>query len=223
MFGLTLSDRDLAAAQDAMIREGLGAMSQAVAEETRALEQDLEKITRLAVPGRLWRAWASVSWPKGGKAAIKPKGEVYVNGGHRSQGAMRFFTEEGRIRSKDGYWLAIPTPAAGSQGRGRTLTPGNWERTHGQRLEFVYRPGKPSLLIARGTKNQRTGSFRPVTAKRTQADRRRGIVRKERAIVIFVLVPYVNFKPSFSVQRVAERREKLLAGRISRLIRERKK
>ena len=112
MFGLTLSERDLRSAQDAMIREGLGALSRAVAEETRELEQDLEKITRLAVRGKLWRAWKSESWPRGGKAAVRPKGEVYVNGGSRSQGAMGFFTEEGRIKSKDGYWLAIPTPAA---------------------------------------------------------------------------------------------------------------
>lgn len=223
MFGLTLSERDLRSAQDAMIREGLGALSRAVAEETRELEQDLEKITRLAVRGKLWRAWKSESWPKGGKAAVRPKGEVYVNGGSRSQGAMRFFTEEGRIKSKDGYWLAIPTPAAGSQGRGRTLTPGNWEKTHGQRLEFIYRPGKPALLIARGTKNKRTGTFRSLTDKRRAADQRRGMVRKERAIVIFVLVPYVDFKPAFSVKMVAARREKLLAGRITRLIREQRK
>jgi hypothetical protein len=52
------------------------------------------------------------------------------------------------IRSKDGFWLAIPTEAAGRGLRGAKLTPGEWERRRGLRLRFFYRRRGPSLLVA---------------------------------------------------------------------------
>jgi hypothetical protein len=46
------------------------------------------------------------------------------------------------IRSKDGFWLAIPTPAAGKSTRGgrrgsAPTTPGEWEHRIGLRLRFI--------------------------------------------------------------------------------------
>jgi hypothetical protein len=41
------------------------------------------------------------------------------------------------IRSKDGFYLAIPTQAAGRGRGGARLTPGEWERRRGLRLRFV--------------------------------------------------------------------------------------
>jgi hypothetical protein len=52
------------------------------------------------------------------------------------------------IRSKNGFWLAIPLPAAGKSLRGGRITPGEWERRRGLRLRFVYRRRGPSLLVA---------------------------------------------------------------------------
>jgi hypothetical protein len=57
------------------------------------------------------------------------------------------------IRSKDGFWLAIPLPAAGKSTRGGRITPGEWERRRGLRLRFVYRRIGPSLLVAEGRLN----------------------------------------------------------------------
>ena len=54
------------------------------------------------------------------------------------------------IRSKDGFWLAIPLDAAGKSLRGGRITPGEWERRRGLRLRFVYRRRGPSLLVADG-------------------------------------------------------------------------
>lgn len=221
MLRLDVSERDLAAAADAIVRETLTELSQAVAEETRGLEQDLEGITRMAVPGRLWRAWKSESFPKGGGPAREPAGEVYVNGGNRSQGAMVFATQKGRIshRGGDGEWLAVPTKAAGSRGRGRNLTPSEWERITGQRL--TYRPSKSNsnvgLLVADGVTNRRSGAFRPATEQRAKGDARRGAVRNAKPIVIFVLIPFVDFRPAFSVDMVYERRAGLLAARVGRI------
>ena len=42
------------------------------------------------------------------------------------------------IRSKNGFWLTIPLPAAGKSLRGGRITPGEWERRRGLRLRFVY-------------------------------------------------------------------------------------
>ena len=58
------------------------------------------------------------------------------------------------IRSKNGFWLAIPTPAAGKALGGRRITPAAWERKTGLRLRFVYRRTGPSLLVADGGADQ---------------------------------------------------------------------
>lgn len=220
MFRLEVSDRDLSAAADEIIRDILRELRTAIDEETRGLEKDLEGITRMAVPGKLWRAWTSETFPTGGRIARAPEGEVYVKGGDRAQGAMVFHTQTGRIRSKDGQYLAIPTKAAGSRGRKRNLTPGEWERITGQRLDFIYTKRKFALLVANGVTNARTGSFRQATARRAKGDARRGVVREARPVVIFVLIPFVNFKPGFSIETVVQRREASLASRVDRIARQ---
>ena len=59
------------------------------------------------------------------------------------------------MRSKNGFWLAIPSPAAGKSTRGgrrgrASTTPGEWEGRIGLRLQFIYRRRVPSLLVAEG-------------------------------------------------------------------------
>lgn len=70
------------------------------------------------------------------------------------------FDEGAVIRSKDGFWLAIPTEAAGKSAKGGRITPGEWERRNGRRLKFVYRRGRPGLLVDRlpSTSRDRTRS-----------------------------------------------------------------
>ena len=215
MIGVELSDAEMARASDELIREVLTELTGAIHDETRGLEQDLEKLTRLAVKGKLWRAWKSDVFPRRLGPAREPSGNVFVNGGKRSQGAMTFFTREGRIANGGGFYLAIPTDAAGPRGRARDLTPGEWERRSGQKLRFVYRKGRPSLLVADGgTLNGRTGNFRPITRKRTAADLRRGVQRGAATIVIFVLLPSVDFQPRFAIEPVQQRRERMLSDNI---------
>ncbi|HVJ02359.1 MAG TPA: DUF6441 family protein [Sphingomonas sp.] len=205
---LQLDSAQLASVADGITRQYLRAGKEAVAETTKWLERELEGITREAVPGRLWRAWASSVYPKGAKIARDPAGEVFLNGrpGGRTYGAMAFWSQPGRIEGKSGQWLAIPTPAAGSRGRSRFLTPGEWERRTGQRLRFVYRGGRRSaLLVAEGVTNGRTGSYRPITRARTAADNRRGFQRGAQTVVIFVLVPTVAFANRISIKPTVDR------------------
>jgi len=202
---LALDVDSLRATEDRIARGTLRAAKESVVDTTKWLERTLEDLTRASVPGRLWRAWKSDTFPTGSGLARAPAGTVYVNGGARSHGAMEFHTRPGRIQAKDGFWLAIPLPAAGSRGRQRNLTPGEWERINGVRLRFVYRPGKPALLVAdEGTTNTRTGTFRRITRRRTEADMRRGFVRGAQTVPIFVLVPYVPFKNSVAIRPVLD-------------------
>ena len=108
------------------------------------------------------------------------------------------------IRSKDGFWLAIPTPAAGKGTRGKALTPGEWERRRGLRLRFVYRRGGPSLLVADGRLNSRGLGV----ASRSKTGRRQSTVP------IFLLVPQVKLAKRLSLARDAERAQAAIPGLI---------
>lgn len=207
---LTIDKRRLFQDRDELIRQVLGASADAVRGETKRLERKLEAVAKSAVGGRLWRAFASEAFPRRG-AAREPVGNVFLNGGARTRGAMAFFTQPGNVRGRRGQFLAIPTPSAGSRGRSRDLTPGEWERRTGQRLQFVYRPGRPSLLVAKGTTNARTGAYRAITRKRTKADERRGYFRGEQTVVIFVLIPSVPHANRFSIGSIVSASEGALA------------
>lgn len=188
---------------DRLVRAYLAAGTEAVSTTTKRLERSLEAATQRAVPGRLWRAWASSVFPRSGPAK-DPVGTVFLNGGTRTQGAMTFWTKQGEIRGKGGQYLAIPLSTAGSRGRKRDLTPGEWERAHGQKLVFIYRQGKPSLLAAiGGTTNGRSGAYRQLTGgKRGRTAQGRGGAnpQADAVIPIFILLPAVKFRGAFAVE-----------------------
>lgn len=108
------------------------------------------------------------------------------------------------IRSKNGFWLAIPTPAAGKSLRGGRIIPGEWERRTGLRLRFVYRRRGPSLLVAEGRLNTKGRAV----ASRSKTGR--GVVTAP----IFLLVPQVNLPKRLDLDREAE----AWAGRLPDLI-----
>ncbi|MCB1339061.1 MAG: hypothetical protein KDK10_16945 [Maritimibacter sp.] len=99
------------------------------------------------------------------------------------------------IRSKDGFWLAIPTAAAGKSLRGGRITPGEWERRTGLRLRFIYRRSGPSLLVAEG---------RLDTKGRAVASRAKSGRGKVTA-PIFLLVPQVKLPKRLDLDRDATR------------------
>src|ERR1700754_354249 len=107
---LSLDEAQIDRDADRLVREYLSAGTRAVSGTTKSLECKLEGLTKEAVPGRLWRAWASESYPRTGPAR-NPAGEVYLNGGARTKGAIAFWTQPGAIRGKSGQYLAIPLPA----------------------------------------------------------------------------------------------------------------
>jgi hypothetical protein len=129
------------------------------------------------------------------------------------------------IRSKKGFWLAIPTPVAGAtgldaSGAKKGITPGGWDRRTSMRLRFVYRRGQPSLLVAddarlaksglacsRVRKSKAGGSYVPVAGRQT--------------IVVFILVPQVTLRKRLDVEGAAERWGDRVGDLIAQLARRR--
>lgn len=109
------------------------------------------------------------------------------------------------IKSKNGFYLAIPTEAAGKGRVGARLTPGEWERRRGMRLRFIYRRNGPSLLVAEKARINTRG-----TAVASRSKTGRGQV----SAPIFLLVPQVKLRKRLDLTRDAER----VAGRVPSLI-----
>lgn len=108
------------------------------------------------------------------------------------------------IRSKNGFWLAVPTPAAGKSTKGGRITPGEWERRTGLRLRFIYRRRGPSLLVAEGRLNTKGRAV----ASRSKTGR--GVVTAP----IFLLVPQVKLPKRLDLARDADRVAGGLAGAV---------
>lgn len=205
---LSLDPVKLAAEGDRITRRYLTAGTTAVVTATKGLERSLEAATRAVVPGRLWRAWTSEAYPLKGPAR-NPAGTVYLNGGARTRGAMAFWTQPGAIRGKSEQYLAIPLPAAGPRGRGRNLTPGEWERDHGVKLRFVYRRGRPSLLVAEdAVLSGRSQIARGNTARRIAKG------RGSATVPIFVLLPMVKHANAVAVEPLVLAAESQMVSRF---------
>lgn len=110
------------------------------------------------------------------------------------------------IRSKEGLWLAIPLgpvqkmrgpSGIGGQHRYR-ITPAGWEQKTGRRLRFVYRRGRPSLLVDDGNYERRTWQD-PLSWKGSQRRGRRNVV-----IPIFLLVPQAKLRRKLDLDRASE-------------------
>lgn len=98
------------------------------------------------------------------------------------------------IRSQDGFWLAIPTEAAGKGRGGGRMTPGEWERRHGLRLRFIYRRSGPSFLIAEARLNK---GGRAVASRSKTG---RGVA----SVPIFLLVPQVRLSKRLNLEKPAQ-------------------
>lgn len=118
------------------------------------------------------------------------------------------------IRSANGFWLAIPTDAAGKGAGGRKMTPANWERKTGRELQFVYRKGRTALLVDTGRAGR--GNQMVKRAGKLQSPR----TYKNRYVVMFVLVPQVRLRKRLSVYAMAAQVGATLPARVAALWRD---
>lgn len=125
------------------------------------------------------------------------------------------FDKGALIKSRDAFWLAIPLPAAGpvaaSFGRGR-LTPGLWEKRTGRRLRFVYRPGRPSLLVDDGTPGPGSGLISRMRRGSHKAVKVQTF--RNKSVPMFVLVPQAKLKKRLDLDEAARAGEARLPQAI---------
>ena len=191
---------DIVTAMRAEILAGEKAVTTAMRVAGAGLKSDWRtQITRARLGQRLANTIRSKTFPAAGEsleaAALVWSNAPQIIGAHDT-GPL--------IRSKDGFWLAIPTPAAGKGTRGKALTPGEWERRRGLRLRFVYRRNGPSLLVADGRLNSRGLGV----ASRSKTG------RGQSTVPIFLLVPQVKLAKRLSLARDTERAQAAIPGLI---------
>ena len=120
------------------------------------------------------------------------------------------------IKSKSGFWLAIPTPSAPKRGvGGKRINPSNFPEHRFGPLRFVYRCGRPSLLVVdevRINKSGRVGRRAKGGAFTKTGRMKQGMT----TVVMFIMVPQVRLPKRLDVKKAAEKWEKRLPGLIDR-------
>ncbi len=111
-----------------------------------------EQIAGAGLGQRLGRTIRERTYPEGG-ISLDAASLVWT----KAQKIVRAHVEGALIRSTRGFYLAIPTPEAGKGLRGGKISPAEWERRNGMRLHFVYRQGRPSLLVAPDARLTKSG------------------------------------------------------------------
>lgn len=191
---------DIGAMMAAEIAAGETAVTKAVGDAGTSLKMAWRgQITGAGLGARLSRTIRSELYPKGqpslNAAALVWSNAPVIVGAHDT-GPL--------IRSKDGFWLAIPTAAAGKSARGGRISPGEWESRRGLRLRFIYRRSGPSLLVAEGRLNTRGLGV----ASRTKTGR--GLT----TVPIFLLVRQVKLKKRLDLDRAAKAAQDGIPGAI---------
>lgn len=168
-----------------------------VAEEARAHEKDLERLTEGAGLGRLARAWNSKVY--GTPNSADPAAIVYPKGSARTRGAIRAYTQGATVRGKRGQFLAVPLPAAGTAN-----TPAEFEARKNVKLRLVITKRGARLLVLDNATLGRTGRARRLPGKRAGP-----LLRGGSTVPIFVLIPQVRVNQRFTLegsQQLAENR-----------------
>lgn len=193
-------DPDIVAMMAAEVAAGERAVTAAMREAGTGLKTAWRaQITGAGLGQRLGNSIRNQTFPRSGDsieaaALVWSKAPVII--GAHDTGPL--------IRSKTGFWLAIPTPAAGKSSRGGRITPGEWERRTGLRLRFIYRRTGPSLLVAEGRLNTKGRAV----ASRSKTGR--GLT----TVPIFLLVPQVKLSKRLDLAREAARAHEAVPGLI---------
>jgi hypothetical protein len=200
--------------------EILGDLARAMAAEHRAGQRATTAGMRRAAAGLQadWRGQVTGAG-LGTRLARSVRAQVYPDRPSMNAAAMVWtraptiveaFERGVTIRSRAGFWLAIPTDAAPKGRRGGRITPGEFERRTGQRLRFVYRRGQPSLLVAEG----RVSGAGRYAVSRAKTGRGRA------SVVVFLLVPQVTIRRRLGLLAAALKRGDALPHEILRAWRE---
>jgi hypothetical protein len=199
------------AGMEAEIRTISKAVTAGVKEAGRGIKGDLRKqVVSAGLGMRLSRTWRERTYPNKGHDAASL---VWS----KAPQIIRAFDEGAVIKSKSGFWLAIPTPSAPKRGvGGKRINPSNFPEHRFGPLRFVYRRNGPSLLVVDAVRvNARTG--RVGRRAKGGAFTKTGRMKQGMATcVMFIMVPRVRLKKRLDVKREIKRWERRLPGLIDR-------
>ncbi|MBK8909223.1 MAG: hypothetical protein IPM60_15485 [Rhodospirillales bacterium] len=201
---------------DQEMRQIEGAVAAGVKDAGAGLKGTLRRQVITAGLGpRLAKTWRDRTYPNRGHDAAAL---VWS----KAPQIIRAFDEGAVIRSRNGFWLTIPTGAAPKHVRGRRVTPDLVERMYGRRLRFVYRRRGPSLLVMDGmvASGGQRGGYRMATVRK--ATKRRGHYVSASGlatVVMFFLVPQVKMPKRLDVARAARTWSARLPALIGRRMR----
>lgn len=157
-----------------------------------ALKARLRTITVAAFGSqRLANSWRGMAFPQGGKVSLGPADLVFSKAPH----IIEAFSQTTTIRGNSGFWLAIPSPdALQMRTANRRITPDEVERRLGVQLQFVYRPGQASLLVANKVRRRtgKRGGFAKASAKALRE-------KTTESVVMFFLVEQVTLQKRFDL------------------------
>lgn len=202
MTGITVAADRLSVEMSREIAAAERAVFEGIDRTAKRIKTSWRQEVQQALGSRLGNAIRSRTYPERG-GSMDAAALVYARPGKGKRGGAAQIIlghEEGSlIRSRDGFWLTIPTEEAGKGPRGKSMTPGEWEKRHGTRLQFVYRARGPSLLVApvKMTKSGRLGKGR-MTKTGAYAS---GTFTS----VIFLMVPKVKLRKKLNLRQTAER------------------
>jgi hypothetical protein len=202
---------DLQALLKAELRGAERAVTGGVRAATLGLKTELRaQVTGAGLGQRLANTWRSRIYPEG-EQSLSAAGFVWS----KAPNLIRLYDAGAVIRSRQGLYLAIPTPAAGRFGdRRQKITPGAWERIHGIRLRFVYRQSGPSLLVADNVRLTARGRAASNIARRQGAIYSR--LSGRTTVPLFILVPQVSVKKRLDIEGAAEKWIGALPGLVIR-------
>jgi len=199
-------------------------LAKIMAEETKAAERAVTlgvtqagerlksdwrtQVTGAGLGTKLARTIRSARYPKHGTsigaASLVWSKAPQIIGAH-DEGAL--------IRSKNGFWLAIPTSVARERIRRGPLDPGIWERRTGTPLRFVYRRSAPSLLVADNARFTKSGRIRENVTRRKDGTSYSRLAGRT-VVPIFLLVPQVKLRKRLDLAQDAERVARAVPGLI---------
>lgn len=185
------------------------AVTAGVSEITDNIKTGLrDQVQSAGLGPRLARSWQAKIFPKGRKS-IGAAGWIYS----KAPVIVRAFDEGARIKSKEGFFLAIPTEAAPKRGiGGKRISPSTFPEYSLGRLRFIYRRNAPSLLVVdnlRASTGKR-GGFRKASATALRTGR--GLT----TVVMFILVPQVKIGKRLDYRAVVNRWQPQLPQAILR-------
>ena len=155
---------------------------------------------------RLANTWRGIAFPAGGKKSLGPADLVFSKAPH----IIEAFSQTTVIHGANGFWLAIPSPdALKMRYANRRPTPDEVEQRLGIKLQFVYRPGQASLLVA--NKVRRKTGKRGGFAKASQRAIKTG---NTESVVMFFLVEQVTLRKRFDLDAEYERAADDMVNRI---------